>query len=100
VGCVALTSVRDESANVRLDLPIPRPRQLHGRRDRDPQIIGYTARERIIIENAAMNLRNAVRQGQNPASIIHAMSEAQGFRPSSHVRTNPGYSAPGANSKG
>jgi hypothetical protein len=58
------------------------------RRDRELQTMGYTdpaQRERIILENAAMILRNAIRQGQNPAAVIHAMSEAQGFRPSSQA---------------
>jgi hypothetical protein len=57
-------------------------------RDRELQIMGYSdpaARERIIIANAAMILQNAIRQRQNPAAIIHAMSEAQGFRASSQA---------------
>jgi len=54
------------------------------RRSRELELMGYSdagERARIIANEAAMLVSGAVRQGRNPALVVHELSEQWGFKP-------------------
>ncbi len=65
-----------------------RVRFVRERRSRELELMGYSdpgERARIIANEAAMLVSGAVRQGRNPALVVHELSEQWGFRPAQTV---------------
>jgi hypothetical protein len=61
--------------------------------------MGYSdpgERARIIANEAAMLVSGAVRQGRNPALVVHELSEQWGFRPAQTVNPPAGGDAASA----
>jgi hypothetical protein len=61
-----------------------RIRFLRERRNRELELMGYSdvaERAQIIANEAAMLISGAVRQGRNPATVAHELSEQWGYKP-------------------
>ena len=61
---------------------------LRERRNRELELMGYTdtaERAQIIANEAAMLVSGAIRQGRNPATVAHELSEQWGYKPASAV---------------